>query len=257
MDNIIVKWGSNEYEVDSNRTIDYYNQLISGFINSELMTVDPFSPSEADLDAILERRANNQTRYSWIEMTPQFYSRCRLEDVLHIHDTNPWYQLSFQPWINFPVITMNRFRRGGIILLDNERTIIPIRKKYEVLGCHGDTTDLGYFQQNIGSSFIYCYYFDMIDDYDKTRWCLRFAENSYKREALLLTQFFSVNYLINYPLECFPLPYLKDSDSGIKELNVLRKLLMPVIEDNRSSLIALHDKLNEMIKSYNLRGETF
>lgn len=64
MDNIIVKWGSNEYVVDSNRTIDRYNQLLSEFMNSELLTVDPFSTTEAELDAILETRANNQTGYS-------------------------------------------------------------------------------------------------------------------------------------------------------------------------------------------------
>lgn len=64
MDDIIVKWGSNEYVVDSNRTIDRYNQLLSEFMNSELLTVDPFSTTEAELDAILETRANNQTGYS-------------------------------------------------------------------------------------------------------------------------------------------------------------------------------------------------
>ena len=72
MDDIIVKWGSNEYVVDSNRTIDRYNQLLSEFMNSELLTVDPFSTTEAELDAILETRANNQTGYSWIERTSIF-----------------------------------------------------------------------------------------------------------------------------------------------------------------------------------------
>ena len=124
MDDIIVKWGSNEYVVDSNRTIDRYNQLLSEFMNSELLTVDPFSTTEAELDAILETRANNQTGYSWIERTSIFYSRCCLEKVLHIQDAYPWDQLYFQPWRHFPVITMNRFRREGIVLLDNERTSI-------------------------------------------------------------------------------------------------------------------------------------
>lgn len=113
MDDIIVKWGSNEYVVDSNRTIDRYNQLLSEFMNSELLTVDPFSTTEAELDAILETRANNQTGYSWIERTSIFYSRCCLEKVLHIQDAYPWDQLYFQPWRHFPVITMNRFRREG------------------------------------------------------------------------------------------------------------------------------------------------
>lgn len=257
MDNIIVKWGSNEYVVDSNRTIDRYNQLLSEFMNSELLTVDPFSTTEAELDVILETRANNQTGYSWIERTSIFYSRCCLEKVLHIQDAYPWDQLYFQPWRHFPVITMNRFRREGIVLLDNERTSIPIAKKYEVLGCHGDTTHLDYFQQNIGSPFIYCYYFDMIDDYNKTRWCLRFAENSYKREALLLTQYFSIQFLINHPLECFPVPYLKGSNGGILELSVMRTILNPIIEKERSSLTSLLNRLNDSAVSHNLHAETF
>lgn len=256
MENIIIKWGSNEYVVDSDRTVDRYNALIADFINSDLFSINPCHAADEELDELLEKRAHNESGFSWIEQSNRFYSRCHLSEVIHVNDTYPWDQLYFQPWQNFPVITMNRFNMLGNVLLDNERRTLPYMKKYEVLGAHGDTTNLNYFVQNVGSPFIYCYRFDMVDDF-RQRWCLRFAENSYKRESLLLTQFFSLSFLINHPLECFPVPYLCGSDGGIHDMEAMSSLLSPIIEDKRDCLISHRARLREMMILHNLQAEEF
>ena len=256
MENIIVKWSSGEYEVDSDRTIEKYRQLLTGFLESELFLISPFATANDELDAILDRRTNNDSGFSWIESANMFYSRCRLEQIVHCNDRYPWDQLSFQPWQNFPIVSMNRFTREGAVLLENERITLPLFKKYEVLGSQGDTTQLRYFQQKVGESFVFCYKFDILDEYNKNRFCLRFAEDAYKREALLLTQFFSIQYLINHPYECFPVPYLCGSQGGIQDLNAMATLLNPVIEEKKATMIRLLDRFHESIVSHNLRAET-
>ena len=256
MENIIIKWGSNEFEIDSNRTHDRYNQLISSFLGSELFSVNPYEAAEEELDDLLARRANNKGGYSWVENAGQFYSRCHLEKIIHVDGSFPWDQLYFQPWENFPVISMNRFRMEGSVFLYNERKILPISKKYGVLGCHEDTTQLSYFTHNQGKPFIKCYYFGMVDDY-RERWCLRFAEDSFKRDALLLTQYFSINFLINHPFECFPVPYLCGANGGIQDFEAMDSLLSPILLKNQCHMVSIRERLREMVVSHHLHAEVF
>lgn len=256
MPELVVKRGNDEYVIDCERSEQEYRDLLSSFMQSDLFTCNPFNLSDKDLDAILERRSNAYVKHSWLGTTGHFFSRCRLDKVVHIHDEYPWEQLSFQPWQHFPVITMNRFRREMHVLLEKEHRILPAKKKYEVLGCQEDTTALSYFEKNVGKSFIYCYGFNAVDSYSPHRFCIRFAEDSFKREALLLTGLFSINYLLNHPFECFPNPYIAHTGGWvIEDIEAMSVILNPIMEEEKPALLEIQNRLKEEVRVRHLQSE--
>lgn len=257
MENILTTIDSRVYEIDSDKTIEEYRQLISHFLNSDLFSYDPYCMSGSELDEILDKRATNKVHNcSWIGRTEIFFSRCHLESINHVNDVYPWDQLCFQPHKNFPVVTLNRFRRDGSVLMENEREVLPIWKKYEILGSTDDTTKLEYFKKSIGRPYVYCYSFDTLDDFSKQRLCLRFGEDYYKRESLLLTQLFSISYLINYPIACFPLPNVADMIGVVvDDTNAMSTLLSPILKENEPVMMKLQSKLQQSIIRHNLHAE--
>lgn len=259
MANYIVKSGKSEYEIDCDRTEQEYRDLLSSFLNSELF-LDPYELTDDDLESILQKRENTvlNVRPSWIGAAGLFYSKCNLIKVLHNQDAYPWVQLSFQPWKHFPIVTLNRFRRDMVVYLKNENVLLPEYKKYEILGCREDTTNVSYFERNVGRDFIYCYMFSAIDGYNTCRSCLRFAEESYKREAMVMTGLFSINYLIGYPAECFPCPFLVVAcDCSIGDIGAMRFILNPIMDEVKPELLKIQSRLKDSANKHHLTVEEF
>ena len=256
MENIIVKLDSHKYEVDSDRTVERYDKLITDFLSSELFALNPYDVAESELDDLLDRRTGGGFGESWIEYASGFYSKYYLKEVVHVRsDIFPeWDDIHFSPELN---ISMNRFRYGGNVYLENTKKKLPIVKKYEVLGSHGNTTQLHYFNRNIGRAFVFCYQFCVKDDYNDDRFCLRFAEDSYKREALLLTQYFLIHFLIKHPLDCFPHPYEAGTEYRISEINAMATLLNPVIEENKETMYQFLNRFKGDLIAHRLHAESF
>ena len=255
MSTFVIKIDEEEYRVDRERTEREYRDQLSSFIESDLFTCNPYSLSDEKIDTILERRSRAYVKSTWISSVGRFFSRCHLESVLNIQDKYPWVQLTFQPWNHFGCVTMNRFQRDMRVYLEKERIVLPIKIKNEVLGSRGDTTDVNYFKQNSGKPFIYCYGIRAVDNNSPYRLCLRFAEDSFKREALLLTGLFSVNYLLNHPIECFSGPYLPNSFVRCGSIGAMSYILNPIMEEAKPKLLEVKSRLEEEVKARHLQSE--
>lgn len=252
----LISSGSQKREIDAEKTYNEYNALITKFLGSPLFAADPSSMSDTELEDFASSRTNNIGGYSWIESTEKFFSACHLAQVVHVNGIYPWDQLSFQPWRNFPVVTLNRFRRECPVILNNANEILPLQKKYEVLGSKEDTTKIQYFTERIGRPFIFCYRFSMIDDYNNRRSCLRFAEDSYKREALVQTQSFAINYLIHHPYECLPCPYLADGSGWlINDIPAMNTILKPILTEKKMEIETIQKRVAQQMIAYGLPSE--
>jgi len=252
----LISSGSQKREIDAEKTYNEYNDLITRFLNSPLFAIDPSSVSEMELEEFASSRTKNTGGYSWIENVEKFFSVCHLEEVIHVNDRYPWDQLYFQPWKNFPFITLNRFRRESLVYLCNTNEILPLKKKNKVLGTSEDTTDIHYFTARVGKPFIFCYHISVIDDYGKHRSCLRFAEYTYKREALLQTQAFAINYFLHHPCECLPCPYLADGSGWhICDTPAMETILKPLLAEKKEALKALQKRVAQQMKAYGLPSE--
>ena len=252
----LISSGSQKREIDAEKTYNEYNNLITKFLGSPLFAADPSSMSDTELEDFASSRTNNTGGCSWIESTEKFFSACQLERVIHVNDKYPWDQLYFQPWKNFPIITLNRFRRESLAYLCNSNEVLSLRKKNRVLGTSEDTTVIRYFTARVGKPFIFCYCFDVIDDYNKHRFCLRFAEDTYKREALLQTQSFAINYFLHHPCECLPCPYLADGSGWhIGDIPAMNTILKPILAEKKTELESLQKRVAEQMITFGLPSE--
>lgn len=250
------------YEIDIKKTTAIYNQLLTNLLESELFSVNPYELSDAELDTLLTRRADNLSfssyMGSWIERTEFFYSRCFLKDVIHHTGEFNWYEIRFQPEKNFGPISMSRFQYSGLVFLGGTHKIShpPIWKVNEVLGSQEETARLEYFIQRKGQTFIFCYHFPVIGRFGRNV-CHRFAEKSYSREALLLTQLFILNYLINHPLDCFPSPRIDGGRCGVQNFEMMTSLLTPIIEEKRAEMEKKQYRIKEQVAMHSLSPEEF
>ena len=252
----LISSGSQKLEIDAEKTYNEYNDLITKFLGSPLFAVDPSSMSDTELEDFASSRTNNTDGCSWIESVEKFFSACQLERVIHVNDKYPWDQLYFQPWKNFPVVTLNRFRKECPVILNNANEILPLKKKYEVLGAKEDTTKIQYFNERIGRPFVFCYRFSIIDDYNNHRSCLRFADDSYKREALLQTQAFAINYFLHHPYECLPCPYLADGSGWlVNDIPAMDIILKPILTEKKMEFESLQNRVAQQMIAHGLTPE--
>ena len=260
MERIILSSGIEKRETDAERTASEYYKLVSNFIESELFAVNPLIMTDEELDAFAAKRANNPGGSSWIERTGKFYSKCHLEKVQHINDIYSWDQLCFQPWKNLPIVTLSKFRRVSYVYLSNTHELRPLPRKYEVLGAKDNTTSINYYTERVGMPFVYCYQFGVLDEYSpitSERPCLRFAEDHYKREALLLTQHFTISYFLCYPYDCLPCPYLVLPGWTIKDVPAMRTIMAPIFSEKMDSLKHLESTFIDRLRSQDLEPEVF
>ena len=247
-------------KTDIPKTKERYEALFGSFMDSELMNVNALELTSQELTQMLDRRTKNSGGPSWFERTELFFTRCKLSRIIpqNVGGPSPWTQLLFEP-NNLGIVTMSRFTYPNPVIFPRSGWEIDRtrNKANEILGCDENYRTLNYFKNHLGQSYIKCYSFPTHNSFSlgSTYSCIRFALLSYIREALLLTQGYTINFVLNHPTECFPGISMEGSLGLLMDRAKQEELYAPILESRRNELLDIKGRIDQQLSSQDLEPE--
>lgn len=249
-------------EIDIERTQIAYEHQLEVFMDSFIMNCFPFEMTDAELLNEARIRTDNPYHcWSWIENTAQFCSICRLEQIIHVAETK-----------HFPAYTVNRFndRIGDLANGHFRRIWYPIVddpthriiREYPTRSAFIDPArvenDLEILSMHEGRELIYCYSFSARDDYGNERGCFRFSTVDNLGFAVLKTVYFTLSFILAYPLSCFHGPYIKGVpySYGFKNAE-MSAVLLPILSRYECCFQKRLEWVGHQLEKYGLLGESF
>ena len=247
-----------EEAIDQERSRETYSALLESFLSSPFFGCDPINFADNEIDAFINRK-HGPIDNSWLSLATLFCSKCHLEDIYDVQSGNlSYYEIRIVPYnLLNQFITLNRFRYQCFPVFESRHIAEGnFPKTYEVFGANRPSYTLDYFRKLKGQDLIYCYKFWSVDDFGKQRWCLRLSEKEYVREAILLSQRFTIDYLLSHPLDCFPDPWAAERLYMLVDDNLSKwRILAPIIESNRKIIDHKLNQVNEYIRKLKLSPE--